>query len=473
MDRSGLAENRARPVLAWAVLILALATGGCEREEHHAPAETTKRWLPEGSSVLLVTLDTTRRDFVSPYGADAAITPNLTELARDGTLFLNAYSQTNVTNPSHVSIMTGLRAIDHGVFNNQTRLPKRIDTLPEAFHRAGYETAAFPSSRHVGQDLGWEGWDRLEPAEPELNARQVTERFLRWIGGRRQDRPFFVWLHYWDPHAPYTPPEAQQKRFYRGDPYGGAHRLADHPYFRLAASGKALAAWIGDRTDPEYPRAMYAGEVSFVDEQLGLVLASLRRHGVDQRTAVVVIADHGESILEHDIFFAHAGLYETQLRIPFLARIPGFPRGLRPDALVTQVDVAPTLMELFGIELKQPPKGRSLLPLLRGEPAEDLAAREALVHESAHNRQLASRKGKWKLVWPVLKQQRFLPEKPQLFDLAADPGELQDLAAARPDVVQELLKPLRPWLTRRHLGARKGKLGKDAMDRLKALGYVD
>src|SRR5690606_34185675 len=134
--------------------------------------------------LLLVTLDTTRRDFLSPYGADPKVTPHLQRLADSGTLFWNAYSQANTTNASHLSIMTGLTLRQHGVFNNRTPVPEEVDTLPEAFHRAGFETAAFPSVAHVGEEFAWRGFDHFFPAAPELDARQATDRILEWLETR-------------------------------------------------------------------------------------------------------------------------------------------------------------------------------------------------------------------------------------------------------------------------------------------------
>jgi arylsulfatase A-like enzyme len=215
---------------------------------------------------------------------------------------------------------------------------------------------------------------------------------------------------------------------------------------------------------------MYAGEIHNLDRELGRVLEFLDRSRQADRTAVVVIADHGESLGEHEIFFDHRGLYETQLHVPFLLRVPGFPAGLRPVTTVSQLDVAPTLAELFGVSLEHELRGSSLVPLLRGEPSEALEGRRWLVHESNRNAEVAVRSGRWKLIWPI--EREGPATVPQLFDLEADPAEANDLSRGRRDVVADLSARLRPWIAAGAKERHHEVADSDAMRRLKALGYV-
>jgi arylsulfatase A-like enzyme len=218
---------------------------------------------------------------------------------------------------------------------------------------------------------------------------------------------------------------------------------------------------------------MYAAEVHFMDRQLGRLLEYLEERNLSQGTAVVVIADHGESLSEHGIFFSHSGLFETQLRIPFMARIPGFPSNLTAKAIVTHLDVVPTVSELFDVRLEHDLPGLSLVPLLNGSGSPELAARQNFIQESAHNNQVVHRSGRWKLIWPIMKHHPVLTPEPQLFDLQEDPDEVDNLAPERADVVKQLARPLRPWISKKPIP--KGQISvsdPETLERLKALGYV-
>lgn len=444
-----------------------LAVEGCQQGGQ-------PRRLPNGTSLLLVTLDTTRRDFVSPYGADPRITPNLQRLADEGTLFWNAYSQANTTSPTHLTIMTGLTLREHGVFNNRTSVPEELDTLPEALARAGFETAAFPSIPHVGEDFGWQGFDRFAPAEGDVDARDATNRVIEWLEARDSGRPFFAWLHYWDPHTPYFPPSDIQSMFYDGDPSVGPELLLSRPFFRGRPLGKKVRRWLEGRRDPEWPPAMYAGEVHYVDRELGRLIAYLEERGIGERTAIVVVADHGESLDEHGIFYTHAGLYEPQVRIPFLVKAPGLPGGLKPEILVSQIDVVPTIMELLGVSLQHEPAGMSLVPWLADEASSARPPRKGLIYESAHNRMVSRRLGRWKLIWPI-DSVAHLRSQPHLFDLEEDPDEEYDLHELHPQILERMSEDLDSWTSLGVVDPSKEAvhLPDEALDRLRALGYVN
>ena len=150
-----------------------------------------QRPLAEGMNVLLVTLDTTRADHVSPFGGDPENTPHLQALADRSCVFTRAFSETNVTSPSHLTIMSGLRMIEHGVMTNLARVPEDVDTLAEAMKRAGYRTAAFPAAEHVGARMGWRGFDTLEALDRVATATEISDRALEWLE-EPAAAPFFV-----------------------------------------------------------------------------------------------------------------------------------------------------------------------------------------------------------------------------------------------------------------------------------------
>jgi arylsulfatase A-like enzyme len=442
-----------RRTALWIALALALAC---------APRD-------ERLSVVLVTLDTTRADALSCLGAPAGTTPRLDAFAARAALFTEARSDSNVTNPSHASIMSGMRALDHGVLNHWTQLPDGVDTLPEAFARAGYSTAGFASSRHVGPDFGWRGFEVLPNMRGDRSARETTDLALEWLSGAR-DRPYFLWVHYWDPHMQYKPEPELARRYYPGDRTAGSGpRIADAPYFRLLPR-EGVLAWLGDTRDPAWAPAMYRAEVHATDAQVGRLLDAVAARA-GERTAVVVTADHGEALGEHDIYYAHTGLYEPQLRVPLLIQVPGLP-PLRSNALVSGLDIAPTVAELGGVELRNTVSGVSLARLLRGEPEPRLAERTTHVYQNAHNFAVAVREGDWKLIWPIAPDHPILGTKPQLFDLARDPGELRDLSGAEPARLAALRQVAEPWVARGPIERKTEHVDPEALEQLRALGYL-
>ena len=426
---------------------------------------------PEGMNVLMITLDTTRADHVSPLGAEPRITPNLQAWSARSCLFTNAVSETNITNPSHLSIMTGLRAIEHGVMSNRVSVPESVDTLAEAMRRAGYRTAGFPAAPHLGRAMGWRGFDVLPEIRSLLGAEAITARAVAWLR-ENGDAPFFLWVHYFDPHVPYDPPADIAAKFYRGDRESGdGPRIADLDFFKRRRRSGPVRAWLAATRDPEYPRAMYAGEVHYMDREIGHLLDQIEYLGLGNDTVVVVVADHAESLGEHGIFYAHSGLYEQQLRIPFIIGLPGLEPS-RSDAFVSTLDVAPTISELTGVRLRHEPSGLSLVPLLLGEASSELAARSTFVHQNARNRAVAVRQDHWKLIWPV-DQKWILWQPPQLYDLKADPEELVNLAAEQPGRVRAMRRLIQPWID---LGpVRSGSvsnLDEAVREELRALGYL-
>jgi arylsulfatase A-like enzyme len=423
-------------------------------------------------NIVVVTLDTTRADQLSCLGGPPGNTPRLDALAARSALFSRAYADSNVTNPSHVSIMTGLPAIDHGVMNQLTRIPPAIDTLAEVFQRAGYRTGGFVSSRHVGPELGWEGYDELPGLGNERSAAETTDLALAWLSGLGR-RPFFLWVHYWDPHMQYQPPPELAARFYAGDRAAGSGPLlAEQPYFRLVQRDGVLD-WLGDTRDPAWAPAMYAAEIHHTDAELGRLLDAVSAAPGADRTLIVVTADHGESLGEHGIYYAHTGLYEQQLAVPLIIHAPGAP-PVQSDALVSSLDIAPTVAELAGVELGRGGlPGISLARVVRGQPEPKLEAPRALIHQNAHNLAVAVRDGGWKLIWPLGKDHPLLSGAPELYDLTRDPGETDDRAAREPERVAALRRQLERWIARGPI--ERGNLphlDAEAVERLRALGYL-
>jgi arylsulfatase A-like enzyme len=429
-------------------------------------------------NVLLITLDTTRADYLGCYGAADARTPNLDRLAAEGTRFDLAFSSAAVTPVSHASILTGLDNARHGVrvisAASGYRLPDDVPTLATELKSRGYATvavhSAFPVSSHFGFARGLDVFDSLEgemSEEPDGQARwdvarlqrrsdETTDRALRALGDARG--PFFLWVHYWDPHDDMLlPPESDLG-----------------PAVPRDAQGRPLPS-----------KALYASEVSFVDAQIGRLLEHLRQGGLDPRTLVVVVADHGEGLGDHG-WQSHRILYQEQVRVPLIVRVPRAPMGEPVHAVgatVRTTDVFATLLDYAGIDLPRATDGRSLRPLIEGLPDEPRTAFFDQVNGYDTNARMVQRRpldaflygvadGGWKLVWRPL-----APEQSELYDLARDPAEMHDLFASEPEEARRLER-----LLARHGGwviapfptpSGPGATGASASGALGALGYSE
>jgi len=450
-----------------AALLLAGAAGAAE-----APAPLA------GRNLILITLDTTRADYFSTYGGPAGLTPHLDALGAEGVVFENAYSQTNVTNPSHAAIFTGAYAIDLEILNNSTSFAgggSGADTLAAAFQRAGYRTGAFPSTPHVSsRRLDLPGFDHEASISQDAVAATTVARSLAWI--RSDDpRPFFAWIHFFDPHLPYQAPPGYPEQFYNSDPTRGKR-----PLLRTSAAFREAPRIarheFRDVRDPYYPIAMYKAEIRYLDDEIGRLLEQLREAKLDATTGIVVIADHGESLGEHGIYYDHAGLFEATLHIPFLARLPGFPSGVRVAARVGQIDLAPTLERLYGVSLRPglPRHGLDLSAAMRGLPAAEagLGEERASVHEDAHNRVVMARRGPWKLIVSV-SDPWFSRDRVSLFNLDDDPRETRNVADEHPEIVEALTPLVARWVAAGSWRKVDPDVDAREIERLRALGYVE
>lgn len=427
-------------------------------------------------NLVLITLDTTRADGLSLLGGVEGATPNLDALGARSVVFDVAYSETNVTNPSHLSIMTGMGSLRHGVTSNFARLPDGLDSLAEGLARAGYATAGFVAAQPLGRAFGWKGFDTLPEVAGVLDAAEVTRRALDWLGGPRE-QPFFMWVHYWNPHTLYEPPDEVFEQFYQGDPTAGdGPPIAAAPFFERATHfgvGERLKRWLGDVRDPAWARAKYTAELHYTDRELGRLLGGLESLGLARDTVIVVTADHGESLGEHGIYYAHVGVYDEVLRIPLLVRVPGLLPG-RSALPVWTLDIAPTVVELLGVELQHAVDGLSLVSALRGEPDEALQQRRRFVHPHASNRAVAIREGRWKLIWPVERNDHVLGSQVELFDLSEDPAEQRNLAEDHPEVVERLRVAIEPWVRAgRSDPTVKPRLDPGIREQLEGLGYAE
>lgn len=351
----------------------------------------TERSKP--SSVVLVTIDTLRADRLGAYGGSAS-TPNLDAVARNGALFRNAFAQSPLTLPSHSSILTGTLPTHHGVRDNgRFRLSEEMETLAEILKAQGYSTAAFVGAFPVDSRFGLgQGFDQYDDDFPrstsrvafaERRAGDVVVAARRWLE-KKNPGPYFLWVHLFDPHAPYEPPAPFSKD--------------------------------------------YEGEIAYVDESLSGLLQS-----VGNEALLAITADHGEGLGDHGERTHSLFVYDSTLRIPLLLRGPGVPPGTVIEEQVRSIDILPTLLELSGHEgACSSCQGRSLAPALRGEtlpPAPSYAETYFPSLNLGWSELKSLRKDGWKMI--------AAPE-PELFDLSADPSETRNLAGIHPERAREM-----------------------------------
>jgi len=401
-----------------------------------------------GPNVLLVSFDTTRADRLGCYGYAAACTPNFDRIAAEGVRFQWAFTPTPITLPAHTSLFTGLYPTAHGVRTNGTfRLAGKAETLAEVFRRAGYATAAFVGSivleAGYGLDQGFELYqdDMVTGGRRagllgnrELRAEEVTRRALEWLHHNGLRKPFFLFVHYFDPHQPYEAPEEFSARF--ADPYDA--------------------------------------EIAYTDFHFGRLLAALDSLQLAGNTVVVVLSDHGEGLGDHGEQTHSTFIYNSTARIPLAIRVPWIPAlaGTVEKTNVSLVDVAATLAELCGIE---PPQGHQGEPLLKETGVNPPPVHRPIYLECyytyfAHGWSPleAVVQNKWKYI---------LAPQVELYDLASDPGELHNLALSNPVLADSLAHRLA--LLKQRLtpaggvpGAWRAALETEEEQKLRALGYA-
>jgi choline-sulfatase len=384
--------------------------------------------------ILLVTIDTLRWDRVGYMGAEVA-TPNLDLLASSGAVFTQAISSAPITLPAHASILSGLYPTSHGTrFNGTFRVRDEVETVAESLKAEGFATGAFVGAfvldRRFGLEQGFDLYDDelpgKDPDHPmefaERRAEDVVARALAFIEAHETER-FFVWVHVYDPHLPNNPPPPYAER---------------------------------------YPGRAYDAEVAYTDAALGPLLSAVN----DDRSAAIVIGDHGEGLGDHGESSHTLFIYDSTMKVPLLVRAPGVPPGTRVERQVRSVDVAPTILELAGVSPREGIDGVSLLGQLGQQSEEEL---------SAYGETLGTL---YQFNWSEL---RFLRKdgfkfieapRPELYDLRADPGETNNLWTENPSDVGERLRRELDRIAKAERGADATPVDEETKRRLESLGYV-
>jgi len=309
--------------------------------------------VPQRPDILLITIDTLRADSLEPYGAPDTLTPNIARLASEGVVYEAATTPMPLTRPAHGSILTGLYPDQHGVLTNRQILPEEVVTLAEILLGAGYHTAGFTGIRFLNQRSGLaQGFvDFAAPKDKteKPRAKNVVERAVGWLGDADPEIPILLWVHVYDPHQPYDPPQD----FRRGIDPELERRI---PVIRWKALNRAAKINNGDVPADVFKLALdyYRGEVEYTDFWIGRLLEDFDRLRDRRGSMVVVTADHGECF-ENGNHFEHSDcLYEGSLRVPLIVRYPdGVGAGLRVDRRVSNLDITPTVLHELSLPLPE------------------------------------------------------------------------------------------------------------------------
>ena len=372
-------------------------------------------------TVLLLTSDTHRADHLGNAGLGIEVrTPNLDALAARGVLFEHCFSTSNVTIPSHVCMMTGMHPRDTGIIDNHGRLGEEALTLAERFRDVGFATFAMTSVLHMshrGAGLG-QGFDRMSWPMDQRIAEDSIDRLLAWLPDA-EGRPLFVWLHLFDAHGPYRPPEAFSREYYsaEADPFDPALPEPDFPRPR----------WEPRVRDKEWFLAQYRGEVGYLDSELARVLEVPRLSG----GVVAVTSDHGECLGAQGMYWGHVSVYPDTLHVPLILSWRGAPAGRRLAEGISHLDLGRTLLDLAGLS-EVPFPGRRLDGLLHEGPrsTEPRFAISSLGHAASITID------RWHLVMHLrsyaknhlVRESFFDSHRTELYDLAEDPACLRDLS---------------------------------------------
>lgn len=391
-------------LLAWSVL----TSSGCSSKNK--------------MNVLIMTLDTTRADHLRPYGHQLIENPAMMKLSREGVLFERAYSHIPLTLPAHTSIFTGTVPMYHGVIDNGGyRVPGRLVTLAEVLRDEGYQTAAFISAAVLKKvfrlNQGFDHWDEEDIEEQveksalvaDRKADNVTKAAMAWLADHNK-KPFFLWVHYYDPHAKYDPPE----------PYASLYK---------------------DK---------YDGEIAFMDSQIGVMMKKMRELDIYENTLIIVMGDHGEGLGEHKEPTHSNFIYETTQHVPLIMRIPGLLEpGKRIKTVVGQMDIMPTILDYLGLVKATPAdvSGESLRVYIEegDDPEVDrftfVESKSAFLHYG------------WAPLSGIVGSKYKLITSPksnraEFFDLSKDPNEIKDLAESDDPANAKIMTQFKSRLTK-------------------------
>jgi arylsulfatase A-like enzyme len=465
--------------------LLAAGLIGCTGGTKPSPAPSPQAAAARPGNplnVLLITVDTLRADHLGLYGYRRGTSPHIDALAATATVFEQAYTYWPKTRASFVMMLTGRRPSQNGYSHQHAMLLGFNPTLASALKDAGYATTAWVDNANVAASLGYgkgfdayhEVWEQKELKDEWQATRAISDAGVRFLEQPPQGRPFFLWLHFVNPHTPYTPPSPFSSVFLDASARGGPELPVVGPAAGFRG-GIPHALYVPGQKHLGYYVAQYDGEIAAADQQIGRVLDALRASPSAPRTLVVFASDHGESLGEHDYYFDHGqDLFDPCLRVPLIVAAPET-AARRTSVLASTLDILPTVLD--AVKVRYPPDigGTSLMPVVRGGAASE---RPLLFAQNDHS-MVAALDARFKLV------ATFEATAPRyaLYDRKADPAEVRDVAGEHPDELRSHRRELELYLersereraaTRRLVEGepQEQPLDREGCERLRALGYV-
>lgn len=405
-------------------------------------------------NIVFIVIDTLRASRLGCYGYPKPTSPTLDRLAAGGARFARCFAPGIPTTPAHTTLYTGLHPLTHNIVchGGKVELDRKIPVLPELLQEAGYTTAAVDNLYDIKPWLarGYEYYVnpsfrhklRLLVSCEEINARAIP-----WIQAHAREK-FFLFVHYWEPHTPYMPPE-RYRTFYPSDrdPFAPEH-TSFAPIKRQPFWGMFGDIWfnkLGPVTDAEYIASLYDAEIRHVDDGVAELLGALDAANLSEETLVVVTGDHGESLYSHDIYFDHHGLYEDTIHVPLLFH---FPARIAPETTLTpmvqHLDLAPTLLDMAGVAVPESMEGRSLWPMVTGQT--DTGGWEQVVCcECTWQAKWALRTETTKFILSRDPDFHNMPLR-ELYDLTSDPEENTNLIQERDHEALAMEAKLEAWI---------------------------
>lgn len=400
-------------------------------------------------NVILITFDTCRADYLGCYGNQWIHTPNIDRLANEGVLFENLCAASSTTAPSHVSIFTSFQPNLHGVINNGWKMPDSLPRLSQYLLEQGYKTGASVSVHYLidqysglGKYFDWFDYRNIKWMKKfgkdlpyvSRGGRETTSAAIDWLE-KIKENPYFLWIHYYDSHAPYFAEGEFHKMYYSGDPRSpDKHSMETAIYQNEKMKYPESLKWIQSFRDLDYFKKEYGAEMSFVDSQIGRLLSALERLDLADNTLIVLTGDHGENLGDHEIYFDHWTLYNTDLHVPLIFWYPRkLPSGKRISTPVTHIDITPTILDLVGgITDKSASEmfdGKSLKPFL---DRKDIKENRILTADGLLYTEMAGWDGRYKVIWEirdaVYHDRRDLRmDRVWLFDQNNDSGEVNPI----------------------------------------------
>lgn len=403
-------------------------------------------------NIVFISLDTLRATRLGCYGYAKPTSPYMDQIAAKGALFERAYAADIPTEVAHTGIFTGKVGLRTGVVAHGsplTHLPKKEAWLPSLMQNNGFTTAAVDNLYQLKEWFarGYRYYINSVGKKRSIDGKTINQLAFQWIREHKQE-DFFLFLHYWDPHTPYQPPENYISPFYEQnrDPYDPANRSmqaaynhAAYPFFKHHHYDL-----LGPVTDATYINALYDAEVRYLDDRLRELDEQLIAEGLYEDTLLILFGDHGESLTEHDIYWDHCGLYETTVQVPMIMRYPRrIPAGRRVKGLVQQVDMMPTILEAAGIKAPPSLDGRSLWPSLRGEA--DGTHDFVYLSECAWQASRGVVTKDFKFI-RTLDSGPFVRPHRELYDLRSDPEEVRNVAESSVPIANDLAYRLDEWV---------------------------